>query len=428
MSPRQLAIRMRLSVMMFLEFGLWAAWYVPIPGYMDDTLEFSGGQIGWVMATTAIAAIISPLLVGFVADRYFATERVLSVLHLVGGLCLLLASTQTTFWPLLSLLMLNALCFAPTLALVNSLAFRNMDDPDKFSYVMVWATIGWIVAATVVGQFLGGATEKNFFFLAGGGAIAMALYSLSLPHTPPKGAEAGGDVLGLSALRLLARPSFLVFALCAFLISIPLSFYFVWMVPFLKETKAPADPTTLTTISQYSEIVVMFLLPWFIPRLGLKKVLVVGMAAWAARYLLFSLSLFPLTVVGLLLHGFCYVFVFVAAFIYVEKVAPKELSASAQSFVAFLMWGVGMFIGLTLAGFVGEKYPLGDGHQWGPIWLWPAMLAAIVCVLFLLGGRDVKSEEKPEEKKPDQAPPEEEDDLATEPIDDDQTQHDSGGQ
>ncbi len=405
MGSSQLLTRARLSAMMFLEFGLWAAWYVPVAGYMNSTLEFSGAQIGWVMACTAIAAMISPLLVGFVADRYFATERVLSVLHLIGGLCLLLASTQTMFLPLFSLLMVNALCFMPTLALVNAVAFRNLDDPDKFSWIAVWGTIGWIVAVTLVGALLGGATQKNFFFLAGGGAIAMSLYSLSLPHTPPKGAKAGGDVLGLSALKLLGRPSFLVFALCSFLISIPLSFYFVWMVPFLTETKAPGDPTTLTSISQYSEIAVMFLLPWFIPRIGLKKVLVIGMAAWAARYLLFSLSFFPLTVLGLLLHGFCYVFVFVAAFIYVEKAAPKELSASAQSFLAFLMWGVGMFIGSKLAGYVGDMYPAGDGHQWGPIWLWPAMLAAIVVVVFLLGGRDVETKEEqrdqPKEPQPE---------------------------
>jgi len=413
MGSSQLVTRIRLSAMMFLEFGLWAAWYVPIAGYMDGTLKFSGAQIGWVMACTAIAAMISPLLVGFVADRYFATERVLSVLHLIGGLCLLLASTQTVFLSLFALLMVNALCFMPTLALVNAVAFRNLDDPDKFSWIAVWGTIGWIVAVTVVGALLGGAEQKNFFFLAGGGAIAMALYSLSLPHTPPKGAEASGDVLGLSALKLLARPSFLVFALCAFLISIPLSFYFVWIVPFLTETKAPGDPTTLTSISQYSEIFVMFLLPWFIPRIGLKKVLVIGMAAWAARYLLFSLQWFPLSVLGLLLHGFCYVFVFVASFIYVEKVAPKELSASAQSFLAFLMWGLGMFIGSKMAGYVGDMYPLGEEHKWGPIWLWPAMLAAIVCVLFLLGGRDVKSDEEKTEKTETPEPEEKGDDAET---------------
>lgn len=423
MRSGQLLMRVRLSVMMFIQFGLWAAWYMSISGYMEKTLEFTGGQISWVMATTALGAMISPLFVGFIADRYFSTEKVLAVLHLAGGLCLLLASTQTSFPLLFALLLLNGLCFMPTLALVNSVAFRNLDDPDKFSYIAVWGTIGWIVAVILVGQVLGGATEKNFFFLAGGGAIAMALYSLSLPHTPPKGAEAGGDVLGLGALRLLGRPSFLVFALCAFMISVPLSFYFVWMTPFLLDTQNLAPATTLTSISQFSEIFIMFLLPWFIPRIGLKKVLVIGMAAWAARYLLFSLSFFPLTILGLLLHGFCYVFVFVAAFIYVNKVAPRELSASAQSFLAFLMWGVGMFIGTKLAGYVGDMYKTVDGRQWGPIWLWPAMLAAIVCVLFLLGGRDLKSEDE----EPEGAPPEEKDGLPTEPIDD-QTQHDSAGQ
>ena len=247
------------------------------------------------------------------------------------------------------------------------------------------------------GSVLGGAEQKNFFFLAGGGAIAMALYSLSLPHTPPKGAAAGGDVLGLSALRLLGRPSFLVFALCAFLISIPLSFYFVWMVPFLRETDRPA-PTTLTSISQYSEIVVMFLMPWFIARIGLKKVRVIGMGAWASLSLRVSLSFFPLIILGLLLHGFCYVFVFVAAFIYVNRVAPRELSASAKSFLAVLMWGVGMFVGTKLAGYVGDTYKSADLHQWAPIWLCPAFLAAVVCVLFILAGRDVKSEDEPPEE------------------------------
>ena len=398
MGSSQLVIRIRLSVMMFLQFGLWAAWFQTIGGYMDGVLGFTGDQASWVLATTALGAIISPLFVGFIADRYFATERVLAVLHLIGGACLLLASTQTKFPFLFALLMVNGLCFMPTLALVNAIAFRNLDDPDKFSWIAVWGTIGWIASVAVVGFVLGGAEENKFFFLAGGGAIAMALYSLSLPHTPPRGAEAGGDVLGLSALKLLTRPYFLMFCLCAFLISIPLSFYFLWIVPFLGDTQDYADPTGLTVISQISEIFVMFLMPWFILRFGLKKVLVIGMAAWAVRYLLFSLSFFPLSILGLLLHGFGYVFVFVAGFIYVNRVAPRELSASAQSFLALLMWGVGMLVGMKLAGYVGDMYVVGEGHEWGPIWLWPAMLAAIVVVLFLLGGRDVKpDEEKAEE-------------------------------
>jgi nucleoside transporter len=494
-------VRIRLSVMMFLQFMLWASWYVPIGGYMNDVLKFTGPQIGWIYATTAIGAILSPMFVGYIADRLFATERVLAVLHLVGGVCLFLASQQKAFIPLMVLLVVNALCFMPTLALVNSLSFRNIDDPNRFSRIAVFGTIGWIVSGLLVDFALGGAKSGWFFYLAGGGAVAMALYSLTLPHTPPKGAEAGGDVLGLGALKLLKDSSFMVFALCAFLISIPLTFYFTWGNAFLIETERP-KPTALMTLSQVSEIFVMIVMPWFIGRIGLKNVLVVGMGAWALRYLCFASLSFPLIIVALLLHGFCYCFVFVASFIYVSRQAPPEISASAQSLVALLMWGVGMLVGTQLSGYTGQQYPppgsiaatkgtapltdpqplpawvsgeegvnvvslvrnwLGAGaaeatqpekfnlaaalgspsdsevtietveklpnagltidgltyarkdllaamrqsdanrdgtvtrlewqaarsHDWPPIWLWPGGLAAVVCLLFLLGGRDV---------------------------------------
>ncbi len=474
-------IRTRLSVMMFLEFFLWSAWYVPVGAYMNDKLGFTGSQMGWIYATMALGAMISPLLVGYVADRFFSTQRVLGVLHLIGAVCLFYSARQTTFAPLMALLMVNALCFMPTLALVNSVAFRNIDDPDKFSRIAVWGTIGWIVAGLSVGFLLGEGTE-SFFYLAGGGAVAMGLYSFSLPHTPPKGAEeSGGDVLGLGALKLLREPSFLVFAVSVLLISIPLTFYFVWGNAFLAETDSPR-PTALMTLAQCSEIVVMLVMPWFIVRIGLKNVLVIGMGAWVIRYLLFGSLSFPLIILGLLLHGFCYCFVFVAAFIYADKKAPPGMSASAQSFIAFLMWGVGMFLGTMLAGFTGEQYPPqriaalkstekgeallsglalpewsgeepavslpealgsddenrlslavvrelpeatvtlgefeyikgdllnalhqadadGDGvvtrpewriaqaHRWPPIWYWPGGLAAVICLLFWIGGRDVK--------------------------------------
>lgn len=470
-------VRTRLSLMMFLEYLLWASWYVPIGGYMNSVLGFSGPQIGWIYATTAIGAIISPMVVGYIADRWFATERMLTVLHLIGGGCLFCAAQQTTFPLLMTFLVINALCFMPTLALANSLSFRNIDDPNRFSRIAVWGTIGWIVSGLLVDFLLGGAKSGWFFYLAGGGAVAMGLYSLTLPHTPPKGAAAaGGDVLGLGALKLFSEPSFLVFALCAFLISIPLTFYFTWGNAFLVETDRP-KPTALMTLCQSSEIVVMLIMPWVISRIGLKKVLVVGMAAWVVRYACFATLSFPLIVVGLLVHGFCYCFVFVASFIYVSRKAPAEISASAQSLVALLMWGVGMLVGTQLSGYTGEKYPplsitaskggvtlsnqmlpawssedgtfnlakaLGSGskeevslevaekfaepkriigettyakddllaalkksdadgngvvtrlewkaaqsHNWPPIWLWPGGLAAVVCVLFLLAGRDV---------------------------------------
>ncbi|MEN6493337.1 MAG: MFS transporter [Thermoguttaceae bacterium] len=387
-------IRTRLSIMMFLEFLLWASWYVPIGGYMNSVLKFSGSQIGWIYATTALGAIIAPMFVGFIADRLFATERVLGVLHLVGGVCLYLASRQTDFAGLMTLLVINALCFMPTMALVNSLSFRNIDNPDRFSRIAVWGTIGWICSGLLVDFVLGGAEKPNFFYLASGGAIAMGLYSFTLPHTPPKGAEAGGDVLGLGALKLFADPSFLVFAVCAFLISIPLTFYFTWGNAFLVEQGYPRA-TALMTLCQFSEICVMIIMPWFIGRIGLKNVLVVGMGAWAVRYLLFSSMQFPLVIAGLLVHGFCYCFVFVAAFIYVSKKAPPEISASAQSLCALIMWGLGMFIGTQVSGWTGGQYTLAEGHHWAPIWLWPGALAAVVCVLFLLGGRDPKPAEPP---------------------------------
>ncbi len=348
-------IRLRLSVMMFLEFLIWASWYVPIGGYMNSTLHFTGSEIGWIYTTTALGAILAPLFVGFVADRFFPTQVVLGVLHLVGALCLLLASFQTSFIPLMVLLVLNGLCFMPTLALANSLALRNIDDRDKFSWIAVWGTIGWIVSGLLVDFVLGGTAKPNFFYLGTLGAVLMGLYCFTLPHTPPKGAEAGGDVLGLRALNLLSDVSFLVFALCVLLISVPLTFYFTWMNAFLVETGRPR-PTALMTLSQFSEIVVMLIMPWFITQFGLKNVLFIGMSAWLVRYLLFATMNFPLIILGLLLHGFCYCFVFVASFIYADRKAPPGLNASVQSFLAFLMWGVGTFVGAKLAGYTGDYY------------------------------------------------------------------------
>ncbi len=348
-------IRMRLWVMMLLEFMLWGAWYVPVGGYLNGVLRFTGPQIGWIYATTALGAIFSPMFVGYVADRLFATERVLAVLHWIGGACLIASAFQTSFMPLMILLVINALCFMPTLALVNSLSFRNIDDPNRFSRIAVGGTIGWIISGLAVDFLLGGSTKPGFFYLAGGSAIMMGFYCLTLPHTPPKNAG-GGDVFGLDALKLLKEPSFLVFSLCTFLISIPLSFYFAWGNAFLVETDSPR-PTALQTLCQFSEIFVMLIMPWFITKIGLKKVLVLGMTAWVIRFAAFATLSFPLIVFGLLVHGFCYCFVFVAAFIYIGKKAPPEISASAQSFVAFLMWGVGMFVGTQLSGLAAQHYP-----------------------------------------------------------------------
>ena len=356
-SARPPFVRTRLSAMMFLEFFVWGGWYFAIAGYANKTLQFTGPQIGWLIATTALGAIIAPLFVGYVADRLFSTERVLAAMHVVGGVCLILAAKQETFSGMLTLLMINGVFFMPTLALANSLAFRHIPDPAKFPRLAVLGTIGWIASNLIVAVALGGVEKPTFFYLSGGAGIVMALYCLTLPHTPPKGAaESGGDVLGLGALKLLAEPSFLVFTLAAFLIVIPACVFFVASVPLLQETGAPA-PLALMTLNQISEIVFMFTMPLFIIWLGLKRVLVIGMLAWGIRFLLFSTLSFPLMILGLILHGFCYSFVFVGAYMYVDKRAPGDLKASAQSLIAFLMLGVGWMLGSKFGGLLMDRFP-----------------------------------------------------------------------
>ncbi len=350
-------IRTRLSAMMFMQFFTWATWWVPVFTYAVKGLPFlDGTQAGWLVATTALGAIFSPLLVGPIADRLFATEHVLCVLHVVGGLFLFLAAQQEQFVWLFVCLMVHTLCFMPTLALANSLTFRNIASPDLFPRIVMFGSIGWVISGWIVGFRLG-ETSPGIFYLAGCVELLLAAYCLTLPHTPPKGeGKTIADVLGLKALTLLKEPAFLLFVVCAFLIVIPASFYFNGCNLMLKETDRPA-PTALQTLGQIIEMGVMFSMPWFIGAIGLRAILAVGMAIWAIRYLLFATMSFPFIVLGLLLHGFAYCFVFVGAYIYVDKKAPPDLRASAQSFIAFLMLGVGMFLGSILSGRVIDSYP-----------------------------------------------------------------------
>lgn len=350
-------VRTRLSAMMFMQFFVWATWWVPILTYAVRGRPFlDGAQAAWLVATTALGAMISPLLVGPIADRLFATERVLCVLHVVGGLCLFLAAQGESFWWLFVCLMVHTLCFMPTLALANSLTFRNLPNPDLFPRIALFGSIGWVVSGWIVGFGIG-ETSPGIFYLAGAVELLLAAYCLSLPHTPPKGeAKTVSDILGLKAVTLLKDPAFLLFIVCAFLIVIPAAFYFAGCNLMLKETDRPA-PTALQTLGQIIEMGVMFTMPWFISAIGLRAILAVGMAIWALRYVLFATLSFPFIVLGLLLHGFAYVFVFVGAYIYVDKKAPADLRASAQSLIAFLMLGVGMFLGSLLSGQVIDGYP-----------------------------------------------------------------------
>ncbi len=423
------AIQVRLCVMMFLQYFVWGAWAVELGGYLGGVLNFSGEQIGRVYQATAIAAMVSPLFMGYVADRFFSTERLMALLHLAGAVLLWFAATSESvlssfpafgdeYGVLRYVMIAYALCYMPTLALSNSISFENIRNPEKeFPPIRLFGTLGWIAAGLVVGLVLkaqaGSSVHtwltsvlpaespafkpSNFIYLAAISSAFLGVYCLTLPYTPPK---ARGEAVPASQRRsifaLLKDPSFVVFTFCSFLICIPLSFYYSFANTFLQEIKAPS-PTALQTIGQWSEVVFMALMPFFIQLLGVKRMLAVGMAAWVLRYLFFSSLNLPLIVVGLVLHGVCYDFFFVASQIYVDSRAEPTQRARAQGFIAFVTLGLGMYLGAEASGYIVDKYAAkaaevaGTIHDWRMIWLWPALAALATLVLFLVGFRDRRS-------------------------------------
>src|SRR6185437_9653066 len=311
-SSMSIGTRVRLSLLMFLQYFVWGAWYVTIGTWLNETLHFSGQQIGLAVGTTALAAMISPLFVGMVADRFFATERILAVLHLVGAVLMFYASTQTTFGPFYAVLLLYTLCYMPTLALSNSLSFHHMSDPGReFPGVRVLGTIGWIVAGIAIGS-LGLEATAVPLRVAAASSVVLGLFSLALPHTPPTRVGARvtlNDVLGLDALKLMKERSFAIFVLGSFLVCIPLQFYYAFTNPFLNEIGV-TNAAGKMTFGQMSELFFMLVMPWFFRRLGVKYMLLIGMLAWTARYAFFAYGnnadLVWMLYAGILLHGVCY--------------------------------------------------------------------------------------------------------------------------
>ena len=388
-----LPTRAALSALMFLQYFVWGAWSVTLGTWLGQTLQFSGEQIGLASGTTALAAIISPFFVGMVADRFFATERLLAVLHVVGAAILFYASTRSTFGGFYVALLAYALCFMPTLALSNAISFRQMSDPGlEFPPIRVLGTIGWIVAGLVVGS-LGLEATAIPMRLAAGASLLLGGFCLALPHTPPQASRRAtlGGVLGLDALKMLRDRSFAVFVLGSFLICIPLQFYYAFANLFLNEIGV-VNAAGKMTLGQMSEIGFMLVMPWFFARLGVKWMLLVGMAAWAIRYLFFAYgdtgSLVWMLYAGILLHGICYDFFFVTGQIYVDARAPSDLRSAAQGLIAFVTLGVGMFIGSWASGRVVDAYAAAGGHDWTPIWVIPAAGAFLVLLLFAALFRD----------------------------------------
>jgi nucleoside transporter len=386
------AVRVKLSTMMFLEYFVWGAWSVTLGTYLGAHLHFDGTQIGYAYGASAIAAIISPFFVGMIADRFFATERVLAVLHLAGGVLLYWTSTLTSFGTFYPVLLAYALCYMPTLALTNSISFDHMRDPAReFPLVRVLGTIGWIVAGLVVGQLHLDPTAVPLR-IAAGASIVLGAFSLVLPHTPPHAAltrPSVRDVLGLDALALMKDRAFASFIAGSFLLCIPLQFYYTFTNPFLNEIGFN-NPASTMTLGQVFEIGFMLLLPLALVRLGVKRILLVGMLAWGVRYLLFAYgnvgSLAWMLYLGIILHGVCYDFFFVTGQIYVDQRAQVQIRAAAQGFLALITQGAGLFIGSLISGPVVDAYRVAErgavGHDWHGIWLVPAIGASVIFVLF----------------------------------------------
>ena len=369
--------------------------------YLSNTLKFTGGQIGLAYGAFAIGAMISPFLVGLIADRYFASEKLLAVLGILGGAMLCFLPQFDTFGTFYQALIFYCALYVPTLALGNSLSLHHLANPKTdFPRVKMLSAVGWIAGLATL-NFLKGAESPIQFYLAGGASILFGIFSLALPHTPPMKTGANvslGEILGLDALALLKKPSFAIFILCMFLICIPLYFYFVNLGIYLTELKWE-NMLVKTSFAQISDIVFFLLLPFFLKRFGYKKTIFVGIACWVARYFALSSSVdagaaaTALIFTAILLHGACYDFLFIAVQLYVDDEANERTRGAAQGFIAFILWGVGAFVGTLLAGKVLAMHKLetpvnGLEHDWAAIWQTPAWGAAAVLVIFLIFFKD----------------------------------------
>lgn len=385
--------------MMFLEFFIWGGWFVTLGTFLGNNLSATGAETGMAYSTQSWGAIVAPFIIGLIADRYFNAEKILAVLHLIGAVLMYQMSQVTDFNAFYPYVLGYMIAYMPTLALVNSIAFNQLTDPAKqFPFIRVWGTAGWIVAGWLISLLfkwdsmasISDGMLANTFFMTAIASALLGVFSFTLPKTPPSANKnekpSISEILGLDALKLLKDRNFLVFFISSVLICIPLAFYYQNLSPFLTESSVE-NSTAWASTGQISEVLFMLLLPFFFKKFGFKKTILVGMLAWAVRYLLFAYGntgeLFFMIIMGILLHGICYDFFFVSGQIYTDSKAGEKVKSAAQGLITLATYGVGMLVGFYIAGKITDANLLADGgHTWQSIWTFPAIFAIAVFVIF----------------------------------------------
>jgi nucleoside transporter len=386
----------KLSLMMLLEYFIWGAWYVTMGTYMSEHLGATGTQIGAAYSALAIATIISPFFVGMVADRFFAAQKILGILHILGGLLLFFATevndNSSFYW----IILFYSLLYMPTIALSNSIAFHQMSDPGKqFPWIRVFGTVGWIVAGLMIAAL---SIEKTptTFHMAAIASIALGFLSFALPNTPPKGKTAtssAGSAIGAEAIVLFKDKSYLIFFIAAILVCIPLSFYYGFANLFLNEI-GMENAAGKMILGQVSEAVFILAIPFLFNRIGVKNMLLFGMTAWILRYICFAYGNVEANLwmlyAGIILHGICYDFFFVTGYMYTEKKAGEKIKNAAQGLFTFATYGVGMVIGTRFSGWTTDHYKENGEFQWTQIWYVPAAIAVLVMIYFIFFFKEKK--------------------------------------
>ncbi len=385
-----MSVKMRLGVMMFLQYAIWGAWSPVLSAYLENTLGFSGIQIGVIYSLLPLATIISPFIGGQIADRYFSSEKVIAVLQLIGGGLLIYISQLSDYNAMMWTLLLYSLLYAPTLALTNSIAFINMKDSEKeFGQIRVWGTIGWIVAGLILSgwRYLGAAPGADTLLLAGIFSLILGLQAFTLPHTPPR-KDSVKPWAFVEALKMLKDKNVLVFTIISFVVATELMFYYVLTAPFLVSDVIGVSSNSISAvmvIAQAAEILVLaFTLPWALPKYGIRKVLTVGILAWPLRYIIFAIGTPSwLVIASLALHGFCFVFFFAAAFIYFDTIAPKDIRHSAQSFITLVTYGLGNYVGSLFAGWIKSIFTVNGITNWTNVFIVPCVLTILCAIAFM---------------------------------------------